>query len=803
MNSYRHTTIAAAGACLLAAAPLSGVFRTYSWLVYAIGSVLAVLAAALLVRRLRTSSIWVQIGGMLGALLLLLTWIFGGNTAILGIIPTPDTFLRFGHLLVRAGIDVRELSAPVPDTDGLMFTIALSIGLVAILLDVIAVGMGQPALAGLPMLAIYSVPVAVLARSVSWFAFGLAAAGYLWLLAADHITRVRRWGRRFADDGRDVDVWEPSPLAAAGRRIGLVGIVAAVLIPLALPGLSTGLLQKLISGAGLASGPGAESGRTVDPIASLKGDLRRPNMRPMLRVYTKDESPGYLRLAVADRLTEQGASPGPVDNSRVVGPGALPGVRGDDNAAVDKEIHSATVKVVDLKQGYLPAFPNTIGVTLGDKGRWYYDDSTSVIWSRATTENGQRYKLAYITYNYKAGQLRQATLDDANGDLMRRYTQIPENKTVRRLVDRLTKDKSTEYDQVLGIYNHFSKKNGFTYSTSVDKGTSGSAVVDFLRNKRGFCQQYAVTMTWMLREAGIPARVAIGFTQGRKESYGFTISNWNAHAWVEVYFPGYGWVPFDPTPSAPVYDNTELPWAPNPYEPQVDTPGVTANPEVSGSAAPTKPGTDPRDRDRLAGGGTGGNAQDPPSRWPYVLLAVVLVLLLLAAPATRRALLRRRRLRLAGRGEPEAAARAAWHELLDTLVDLDVDYQTSDTPRAVARRLTRSRPPLITETATEVGLLATVAERAGYSRQPMHSDRLAEALTAVRAELRTTAVYGLGKLQAAVFPASVIRRWQAATETGVQTAGEAWDRWREGIARRLPRRRLPWRRPPAGAAQRP
>src|SRR5919197_5379991 len=255
MTSHRHTTIAAAGATLLAAAPLAGVFRTYSWLIYATGAVLVVLGAALLTRRLRNGSVWVQVGGMLGALLLLLTWLFGGNTAAIGLIPTPDTFVRFGDLLVRAGVDVRELAAPVPDTDGLMFVITLSVGLVAILLDLVAVGLGQPALAGLPMLAIYSVPVAVLTHSVSWLAFALAAAGYLWLLVADHIARVRRWGRRFTDDGRDVDVWEPSPLAAAGRRLGLIGIVAAVLIPLDLPGLSTGRLQDIISGGGLTRGP--------------------------------------------------------------------------------------------------------------------------------------------------------------------------------------------------------------------------------------------------------------------------------------------------------------------------------------------------------------------------------------------------------------------------------------------------------------------------------------------------------------------------------------------------------------------
>ena len=66
------------------------------------------------------------------------------------------------------------------------------------------------------MLAIYSVPVAVCPDSVPPVPFVIGAAGFLWLLVTDNVDRVRRFGRRFTGDGRDVDVWEPSPLSSAG-----------------------------------------------------------------------------------------------------------------------------------------------------------------------------------------------------------------------------------------------------------------------------------------------------------------------------------------------------------------------------------------------------------------------------------------------------------------------------------------------------------------------------------------------------------------------------------------------------------
>src|SRR5207248_3228868 len=70
--------------------------------------------------------------------------------------------------------------------------------------------------------------------------------------------------------------------------------------------------------------------------------------------------------------------------------------------------------------------------------------------------------------------------------------------------------------------------------------------------RRGYCQQFAGAMALLLRMGGVPARVATGFATGNYDSskHQYVVSDLDAHAWVEAYFPGYGWVRFDPTPAA-------------------------------------------------------------------------------------------------------------------------------------------------------------------------------------------------------------------------------------------------------------
>jgi transglutaminase-like putative cysteine protease len=130
------------------------------------------------------------------------------------------------------------------------------------------------------------------------------------------------------------------------------------------------------------------------------------------------------------------------------------------------------------------------------------------------------------------------------------------------------------------------KSNEYNYVTDIrNVDCSGVSRVEcFAHYKRGFCQYYAGTMAAVLRDLGVPTRIVEGFLPGSRDGDTETIQSTNAHEWVEVYFTGYGWVTFDPTPAG-VSQLTPLPSGP---------PQASATPGPSGSGGPQATPRDPR-----------------------------------------------------------------------------------------------------------------------------------------------------------------------------------------------------------------
>jgi transglutaminase-like putative cysteine protease len=825
MTSRRHIGYIAAAATMLAAFPLSTIFDRWTWLIQCLIGVALVTGAATLARTLR-APVWGQVLAMAGALLVGLTWLFQGeeSTAILGIVPTNETFEYFGTLLARSGPEMQSQGIPVQDDDSLLFLTMLGVGAVAICVDVCAVGLRRPALAGLPMLAIYSVPVAVHYDSVPVLAFVVGASGYLWLLVTDNVDRVRRFGRRFTGDGRDIDVWEPSPLAAAGRRLAVVGVLAAIALPFAVPGMTTGLLDRFGTGGnGTGVGPGRGSGSQVNLLALLEGQLNQDQEFPMLQVTTTDPNPYYLRMAVADELTANGFR-----NRQPTGrvsATSLPDPRANRRSDLTYIEASATVKVTNLDMGLLPVYSQPITTRRLD-GSWAYDPAQNVIFSGRTSTKNKTYEFDYLRAEYTPEALRRAQpLDDQN-QLQITGTRIPvEVRQIQDLVDSLTAGKSTVYDRVRALYDHFSAKNGYTYSIVAESATTGDAITNFLfAGKSGYCVQYAAALAWLVRVAGIPARVAFGFTQGARDGNTFLLTNLNLHAWTEVYFDGFGWVPFDATPATSIRGSVTTLIAPDvnaPTSTSSVSPGSTTGVGASGDPSELP---NPRGLDPLAGedGSSGGGAFTPGDpRWPgYLVIGGVLLVALFTAPALRRVLLRRRRrplpasvaVRVSGEEEaseragplvvvsegPEAErarrdAHAAWDELIDTLVDLRMDVDPAETPRATAERIVRDSE-LADDTARGTRLLGSAEERARYAREPLLTDQLTTSLRSLRRALLAR-VSRRTRLTAILFPPSVLQRWQnnliTTTTKVVTTLGQA----RDAVVRVFnPRRMLPARR---------
>lgn len=124
----------------------------------------------------------------------------------------------------------------------------------------------------------------------------------------------------------------------------------------------------------------------------------------------------------------------------------------------------------------------------------------------------------------------------------------------------VTSQAQSPYEAAALLETWFREAGGFTYDEQPPAPVGGTpALVDFVNGpKRGYCQHYAGAMALMLRLLGIPSRVAVGFTSGEysEGNSEWVVKDTNAHAWVEVWFPRFGWIPFDPTPGRGELDAT-------------------------------------------------------------------------------------------------------------------------------------------------------------------------------------------------------------------------------------------------------
>lgn len=153
----------------------------------------------------------------------------------------------------------------------------------------------------------------------------------------------------------------------------------------------------------------------------------------------------------------------------------------------------------------------------------------------------------------------EASLRSAGTDypawVRERYLQLPDSlpARVRRLAEYITREAPTNYDKALAIEHYL---RAMPYNESIEAPPSTVDAVDyFLFEKReGYCDYFASAMVVLARSAGIPARFVQGYAQG--EAAGdppvFHVIERNGHAWPELFFPGYGWILFEPTPVEPV-----------------------------------------------------------------------------------------------------------------------------------------------------------------------------------------------------------------------------------------------------------
>ncbi len=246
----------------------------------------------------------------------------------------------------------------------------------------------------------------------------------------------------------------------------------------------------------------------------------------------------------------------------------------------------------------------------------------------------------------------------------------PGHESAWEVARSVTASADSPYEAAVLLEAWFRGAEGrFVYDESPPLAGRDAPLVAFLKAKRGYCQHFAGAMALMLRYLGVPARVAAGFTSGtydddRRE---WTVTDHNAHTWVEVYFPGFGWIPFDPTPN-----RGQLTAAYTPFSPAFDVREAAGFGGAFREVPEIQAQVDRAALERLEGGlpgGTGGGGV--PAAAVERGRSVVGILLLLvggAAAALVAAKEVRRRLRFAAR-DPRALAGACRSDLVGYLAD--------------------------------------------------------------------------------------------------------------------------------------
>jgi transglutaminase superfamily protein/transglutaminase TgpA-like protein len=313
--------------------------------------------------------------------------------------------------------------------------------------------------------------------------------------------------------------------------------------------------------------PGAAgNGPALDPFISIGAQLSVDHPAvDLFKVETND--PQYWQLATLDQFDgESWRSSDPDGTKGGIEAGQIVHVSPPVTPPPDSQTRSTyTFTILSSNMGHALPVPEQIippthlidvpGDLGGDLTFDPYLDQTFV---GGGLDEGDEYTIRSRIAVPTAGELDQ--VHNLPSVQYGRWTELPEDLDPRfeQIAQGWTADATSAYDKVLAIQRHF-HSDGFTYSTDVDVADDAGALLTFLtQTKTGFCQQYASAMAVLVRELGLPARIAVGYQAGTLQDDGtYLVQSTDAHAWVEVFFEGYGWLPFEPTPGHGSHPNAQ------------------------------------------------------------------------------------------------------------------------------------------------------------------------------------------------------------------------------------------------------
>jgi len=649
-------------------------------------------------------------------------------------LPTLEMFRHALDASRLIGEQARLQVAPTAPLKPLLLAGVVAIWAALFSCHALAFRAGSPTLALLPPIALLAFADTVLEELVKPL-YGVAfLSAALLVVFADALRRVQGWGPVWVGPGARARL---SATASRGaRRVAVASVATAALMPLLVPGFGSKAIFDISSTT--------SSDRVrIDPLVSIKASLTRKDPVEVFQVTST--VPSYWRMLALpdfDGVTwrpDNIVEGTPVTSETVLSPDAV------GSGSIDQMFQvSSDLDLPWLPVAYPPQSVDVPGISVN------YDAETGTALLDGNLDAGTVYRASSASVQPTPDQLAAVVFPLASI----RYTALPDDLPpgIREIALDWTAGATNDYERILAIQDHLSDTSVFTYSQDVPARDDNFTLLDFLtRSRTGFCQQFASAMGVMLRSLGIPARVAVGFTPGTFDPDTQTrhVTTKEAHSWVEVLFPTYGWLSFEPTPgrSNPIAIGYQHPATDCPAGAQGCDPGTSGGGSGGANGAGDASGL-PRqlrnlfERPETAGGGRfsanpgafdlGGTAA--PGRLPalLVILAIASVALLVALvipPA--RALARRRKIRRAGH-ESRALILATYDFFTERAADLGYPRGQGETFEEYRRRLGNAG-------ATDDGQLdrlTAIAGRAAYAPADPRDEDVRLASDAASAALR-------------------------------------------------------------------
>jgi transglutaminase-like putative cysteine protease len=551
-------------------------------------------------------------------------------------LPTAHTF----HLAVAAagqiGQEAKIQIAPTQPLAPLMLAGVVAVWAAVFSMHALAVRTGSPLLGLLPPISLLAFADTVLEETVKPQYGVLFLIAGLCLVFSDGLRRVQGWGPLWGLPASAPRARRWS-MGSGARRMGLACIAAALLAPIVLPGFGSKAVIDLSSSTGAG----------LNPLVSIRAQLDRTTPLELFRVQSPIAA--YWRTVALDSFDGTTWRPEPSQDPVQIQPTTTINAPGlSASVAIGGRFAQRFTITSDLGSEWLPAaYPAS---TVSSDVSLRYDLSSVSLSADGPVRIGTLYTVTSPVIEPTPEQLDLSVFPHPAQDI--RYTALPKDlpPEIGGLARDWTQGEPNDYRKILAIQDRL---QSFTYDTTVAPRDDALSMIDFLTvTKRGFCQQFASSMAVMLRTLGIPARVAVGFTPGNFAPGTGTrvVTTSDYHAWVEVLFPDYGWLAFEPTPGRS-----------NPLAAVYAQPAPTCTKGCGPGHGPGNGGGKPGPVDPPGvpkgsrGGAFTGTGQGPSSSgsgpWaPFASAGVVLLLAALLGSPLWRGAARRARRRRAGHG---------------------------------------------------------------------------------------------------------------------------------------------------------